>query len=214
MNATRVCDMPECGRKHEAHGLCKNHYEQGLRSGKVVATQGRETLEAKFENRVSRSTGCWEWTGAIGPNGYGRMTHKKDGRYVKLYAHRVSYEMHKGAIPDELVIDHLCRNRKCVNPDHLEPVSNRENILRGTSPIANAARATHCPAGHSYSGENLYVTRNGHRCCRKCTREKRRAAWAMKGDLHSCAGITRLGSRCKHKVRARDYCGQHGRWSI
>lgn len=75
--------------------------------------------------------GCWEWTGAKTAAGYGQFTRRKE------YAHRHAYEDLVGPIPEGLVIDHLCRNPSCVNPDHLEPVTQRENIRRGTSPLAD-----------------------------------------------------------------------------
>ena len=83
-------------------------------------------------------------------------------------AHRVSYVHFKGLIPEELELDHLCRNPSCVNPEHLEPVTHRENILRSpTNPLAKNAAVTHCPKGHPYEGYNLMIE-NGSRLCREC----------------------------------------------
>ena len=89
-------------------------------------------------------------------------------------AHRVSYEMAKGKIPDGLQLDHLCRMTLCVNPSHLEPVTPKENIRRGeTAEVARLTQLskTHCPQGHPYSGENLYLKPNGRRECRQCVRD-------------------------------------------
>lgn len=107
---------------------------------------------------------CWTWTAAIAGT-YGRFW--LDGRFVS--AHRWSYEQSRGPIPPGLVLDHLCRNRVCVNPEHLEPVTQRENTLRGsTRPAANAIKDA-CPKDHPYAGGNLRVT-NGRRVCRACHR--------------------------------------------
>ena len=120
--------------------------------------------------------GCWIWTGAA-TKGYGQF--KIAGR--QLAAHRVSYEAHVGPIPDGMVLDHLCRKTLCVNPEHLEPVTNAENIRRGRVGEREKSK-THCPAGHEYNDENTYSWKNGWRQCRICKRaahrrwEARRAA--------------------------------------
>lgn len=105
-------------------------------------------------------TGCWEWQGAT-DNGYGRT--RWQGK--KSYAHRVVYEHFRGIVPAGLHIDHLCRNRRCANPWHLEPVSRKENILRGDGPTALNARRTHCKNGHPLTGQHLFVTSEGRRRC-------------------------------------------------
>ena len=99
-----------------------------------------------------------------------------------VMAHRAAYEVRIGPIPDGMVIDHLCRNRACINPAHMEPVTNRENVLRGTGPSAQHARKTHCNYGHAYDDQNT-MHRRGRRHCRKCAlratrewRERVRAA--------------------------------------
>lgn len=113
--------------------------------------------------------GCWQWTGYLMPNGYAQFS--RNGR--KQYAHRVAYEFVHGPIPDGLVIDHLCRNRGCANPAHLEAVTQRTNILRGVGFVARRARQTHCIRGHAFDTANTYRKPNGTRQCRAC---RRRAA--------------------------------------
>lgn len=112
------------------------------------------------------NTGCWLWTGAI-DQGYGKTSLR--GR--TLPAHRLSYLMHVGIFPYELQLDHLCRTRACVNPAHLEPVSPKENVLRGTGHCAVNARKTHCRKGHAFSPENTYLSPRGYRSCFSCKRE-------------------------------------------
>jgi hypothetical protein len=109
-------------------------------------------------------TGCWSWTAYLMPNGYGQFG---IGRKV-FCAHRVAYEMFVGPIPAGLQIDHLCRNRRCVNPAHMEPVTQRENIMRGEGISAKCAVKTHCLRGHEFDSLNTYRRPNGSRECLTC----------------------------------------------
>jgi hypothetical protein len=120
------------------------------------------------------NSGCWLWTGTMFPNGYG-MVRNVNARRGAALAHRVSYELHCQPIPDGLVIDHLCRNRCCVNPAHLEPVTFTENCVRGVGLKKGHAfqRAkTHCPKGHPYDEANTYWRKGGARGCRECGRQR------------------------------------------
>lgn len=110
------------------------------------------------------------WTGCIHPTGYGKLG--RDGH--TYYAHRYVYEQTVGPIPDGMVLDHLCRNRACVNTAHLEVVTQRENVLRGdTIPARNVVK-THCPHGHEYTPDNIYWAA-GHRRCATCVRGRMQA---------------------------------------
>ena len=111
--------------------------------------------------------GCWNWLGYKSKTGYGRC-----GR---VWAHRRAYELLIGAIPAGLEIDHLCRNRGCVNPGHMEVVTHQENQRRGNSPYGINARKTHCIRGHEFSEANTYISPNGRRNCRRCHADYERA---------------------------------------
>ena len=128
--------------------------------------------EIRFWEKVNfSSNGCWEWTGyrLKGKYPYGRF--EMDGRPVQ--AHRFSYEYLVGSIPVGLRLDHLCRNPSCVNPAHLEPVTNSKNLLRGNSLDMGRPRRekTCCPKGHPYNEENTYIDPRGNRNCRECRRQ-------------------------------------------
>lgn len=115
--------------------------------------------------------GCWRWTAGHQVGGYGVFW---DGGRLNR-AHRTAYELLIGDIPDWLVIDHLCRTPECVNPLHLEPVTTRENLLRGVGLTSRNAQATHCRQGHPFTPENTYArgTHGRWRGCRECHRLKR-----------------------------------------
>jgi len=122
--------------------------------------------------RVDEETGCWLWIGATA-RGYGQIW--VDGRTQP--AHRIAYELLVGPIPEGLQLDHLCRVRHCVNPEHLEPVTNRENILRGVSIVPQNAAKTHCPQNHPYDDANTYYEGPARwRRCLTCKRERQRLA--------------------------------------
>lgn len=125
-----------------------------------------EKTIAEFLKRLIKGTEeeCWNWSGDKATNGYSRL---RDSSGKKVGAHRLSYTIFKGEIPEALEIDHLCRNRWCLNPAHLEAVTTKTNVLRGIGPAAFNSHKTHCIRGHPLSGGNL-ILKNNKRNCRIC----------------------------------------------
>ena len=141
-----------------------------------MQTMPRHSLKDRFEAKYTPepNTGCWLWTAYADRNGYGKMTVETG---TQEWAHRVSYRLYKGEIPDGLHLDHTCSTPLCVNPAHLEAVTSAENqrrtFERGRG-IRGGVRKTHCKHGHPLSGENLYVYKKdgaGHRICVECKRQ-------------------------------------------
>ena len=131
----------------------------------------KEVPEIRFWRHVEKlPNGCWLWTGTKTSMGYGRLyiINQSDNKSVRVLAHRLAYEIFVGPIPDGLTIDHLCRNRPCVNPEHLEAITLQDNILRGIGSAARNAKKTHCPQGHPYDLLNTYIRANGWRVCHRC----------------------------------------------
>jgi len=121
----------------------------------------------RIEEKIQENNGCWEWQGGK-RKGYGLIS--INGR--KQSVHRVLYELLKTKIPKGMVTDHLCRNHSCVNPNHIEIVTNKENTLRGNGSPAKNARKTKCIRGHNLSGDNLYINKHKKRICRQCNKER------------------------------------------
>jgi hypothetical protein len=168
---------PKPPRRRLTRGRCGTCYFRNLRRVRAAAKPVQTVADRLFAKATAGPGNCLIWTGALNDGGYGLIS--IDGRNRR--AHRVAYEQVIGPIPDGMELDHTCHNqddtcpggrclhRRCVNPHHLEPVSKQENALRSKlTRTGRNVRRTHCPKGHPYSGENLYVDPTGRRACRAC----------------------------------------------
>lgn len=176
------CAVETCDRTAVSHGWCDRHYRRWRNHGtvelttfgKIRALPERERFWAKVDKSAGVD-GCWLWTGAPTVYGYGQFRTASGLHPAHVYA----WVDVNGPVPDGLQLDHLCHNgtgciggrlclhRRCVNPAHLEAVTNAVNGLRGNGPAANHARKTHCTRGHPFAGDNL-IRGPGRRVCRAC----------------------------------------------
>jgi len=128
-----------------------------------IVSKMNENVLSRFWSKVYKTNSCWEWLACKDKDGYGHFKLKNKN----IAAHRVAYELINGKIPEELEIDHLCHNRKCVNPNHMETVTHKTNIKRGS----NATR-THCIHGHLFNNENTYIWKEKQRTCKICAKNR------------------------------------------
>lgn len=135
----------------------------------VFMPRKRNTLDDALWNRIVEEGECWLFQGSLDKDGYGLTTY--DRRTQR--AHRLAYKVTVGDIPARLVLDHLCRVRQCINPAHLEPVTSKENLMRGETHARRNADKTHCKHGHEFTEENTLVT-DTQRYCRQCARDKQK----------------------------------------
>jgi hypothetical protein len=184
-----TCGFTGCVRSAVHAGYCNGHYQQKSLGMEMTPRLRYRTADeahaqdiARFKKRyeLEPATGCWEWQGVL-TFGYGYFwTTRQNFR-----AHRFSYELHKGEIPEGLTIDHLCRNRACVNPDHLEAVPQIVNTYRAPTPATINAGKMFCPSGHRYTQENTRIEKAGkhgrtRRKCRICDRDRHRKTRAKR----------------------------------
>lgn len=178
----RTCSVGGCERPVYGRGMCGAHYGRWWRHGDCLA--GRPTaLRDRFFAKVRiDASGCWLWQGRLFSNGYGTI---RDAPHRRL-AHRVAYELLVGPVPDGLVLDHLCRVRRCVNPAHLEAVTQGENVRRGVRADGSPVLRQACGHGHLYSAESTHITPSGQRRCRICDAQRAR-------DRRAAQRAARLG---------------------
>lgn len=129
----------------------------------------------RFFKHIQATENCWIWKSFVN-DGYGKFNIKDiDGTWKQYFAHRVSWSIFNGDIPDKMILDHICRNRSCVNPDHLRVVNEKINVTENSkSFIAENILKIHCPSGHEYSISNTRISSKNGRYCLTCKREKKR----------------------------------------
>lgn len=175
-NDTR-CVIEDCSGIRKARGWCEMHYIRWRKHGdphvNKLPMRVHGTPEERFWAKVDADGDCWEWIGFKNQAGYGRF-YAPSGKMV--LAHRYAYETLVGSIPSDAEIDHLCKNRACVSPAHLDPVSHKENVRRGAASTVmklRAQRITHCKSGHDLTVEGAFVRNgSGRRRCKECNRSR------------------------------------------
>jgi len=177
--AKGTCSVEGCERDADARGWCPMHYARWKRNGDPLLLASPLSVSDLFWRKVDTNGPipeqrpdlgpCWPWTAGSDRKGYGRVL-RRHGR--SALAHRFAYEEMVGTVPDGRELDHLCFNRLCCNPAHLEPVTHEENLRRGD--MGWRSEQTHCKHGHEFTPENTYL-RIGKRHCRTCRREHAKA---------------------------------------
>lgn len=163
MRVERPC--VECGATRRVHTWAKSERCRRCAAKNASQSAANRLLAKTFAERIAShvvtdENGCEVWTGYRYSNGYSGISWNG----TQVLGHRLSYEQRVGPIPDGLVIDHLCRNKACINPAHLEPVTSGENTRR--------AMRTHCVNGHEFTPQNVYRPGDGKRYCRECRRRR------------------------------------------
>lgn len=166
--STKECTAePGCDGKVVGNGYCRKHYMRWRKHGDPLAIKFQRASGPDSERWMQKvrveSPGCWIWTGGLDDGGYGQYMVIEGGKRKSKRAHRYVYELLVGPLDPKDDLDHWCRVHACCNPDHLEPVPHRTNVLRGYSPTAQNARKERCPEGHPLNG-----VRATGRYCRTC----------------------------------------------
>lgn len=197
MRVCSACRIPKgetdfqrgCGQCRSCRTKARRDCRARARGAAPPEAPGRKdvdnALRVAFWKRVSRAgdNDCWTWLGCVDSKGYGRLRHGKRNAVQNMRANRVSWMVHHGAVPDDLVVMHLCDNPICVNPRHLAlgttAANNWDAIHKGRFRAPNSLK-THCLRGHALAGDNLSIAKDGGRICLTCRREKYAEAQARK----------------------------------
>lgn len=185
---TKICDFDGCDKASKTRGLCPGHYQQHRKGQELRPLKPSSrglTLEQRFWSKVNKGAGCWEWTGYVTPHGYGLFW---DGEKPNT-AHRVSWELTNGPIPDGMDIDHRCANRKCANPEHLRVTTRSQNMQHLTGPRKdNTSGVRGVSWDKSRSAWRVSVQLNGRNYSGgkySTLEEAERAAKALRADLYT-----------------------------
>ncbi|MEY9995875.1 hypothetical protein ABIE67_007907 [Streptomyces sp. V4I8] len=163
------CEVPDCAGTYFGAGLCVKHYMRKRRHGNLIGKLPQGSAEERFWRYVDKTGECWTWTGGHSNDGYGRFFISEGEGNVA--AHRFSYQLHNGEIPDGLIICHRCDNPPCVRPDHLFVGTHLDNVRdmfsKGRN-VSGMSKRTHCKNGHPFNQENTLIQPGGWRRCRTC----------------------------------------------
>lgn len=189
-----TCSVDGCEMRPKTRGWCELHYDRWRATGDplavlVDARPAEQRWRDSYEiTDLGYVTPCWLWTGKVGVHGYGRIRNRRTTNGITdPLAHRFAYEQVVGPIPEGMTLDHLCHNadeacnsgtdcphRRCVNPDHLEPVTGQANVFRGRTPAAINKAKTHCLHGHEFTPDNTRIIAGGKRQCVQCGARRQR----------------------------------------